>query len=171
MPDQEEPQDGAGCLCRLGTTCWVNRPENPCVPPQVSLPEDRDWCPGSGWWDLCNVPRSDVYAVVRQLADLYVTPRATYVDVRAAAAAAGAVDLSPAQLAHAAAADNSGVGSPDGGGSVRRQAVSADEGGSAPSSLRANGVADGGGGDAPSSGRQDDGDTGGSRSEVHPYLR
>ena len=146
------------------------RVRGPLCAPQVSLPEDRDWCPAGGWWDLCNVPRADVFAVVRQLADLYAMPRATYVDVRAAAAAAGAVDLSPTPPTIAAAADSgAGLGSPD-GGSVRRQAASAEEGavqdgGSAPSSLLANGVADGGGRRGG-----DDGDTGGSRSEVHLAL-
>ena len=141
------------------------------------MPEDRDWCRGGGWWDVCGVPRDDVYAVVRQVADLYAMPRATYVDVRAAAAAAGAVALSP--VPHAAAPADSeglGAGSPD-GGSVRQQAASAEDGlqdGSAPSSVRANGAAGGVGGDAPpdDGGRReggrggDTGDTGGSRSEV-----
>ena len=141
--------------------------------PQVNLPEDREWCPGGGWWDVCGVPRDDVYEVVRQVAALYATPRATFVDVRAAAAAA----LSPVTQNAAAPADSGGglaVGSPD-GGSERRQAASAEEtlqNDSSPSSLRANGVA--GGGDAPAdSGARkeggrvaDTGDTGGSRSEV-----
>ena len=143
------------------------------LPLQVNMPEDRDWCPGGGWWDVCGVPRDDVYAVVRQVAELYAMPRATYVDVRAAAAAAGAIALSP--VPHGAAPADSGgpgAGSPD-GGSVQRQAASAEEGlqdGSAPSGLRANGVADGG--DAPSgAGREagragDTGDTGISHSEV-----
>ena len=126
---------------------------------------------------MCGVPRDDVYEVVRQVAALYAMPRAAYVDVRAASAAAGAAAQSPLPQVAAAPGDSGGgfaVGSPD-GGSERRQAASAEDvlqNDSAPSSLRANGVADGG--DAPSDGggRKEDGrvgdvgDTGGSRTEV-----
>ena len=142
-------------------------------PPQVNLPEDRDWCLGGGWWDVCGVPRDDVYEVVRQVAALYAMPRATFVDVRASAAAAQL----PVPQQAAAPADSGGglgVGSPD-GGSERRQAASAEDtlqNDSGPSSLRANGVAGGSDAQSDGGGRKeggrvpDVGDTGGSRSEV-----